>query len=83
MREKKVEKIIKVGRIKNVKSVLVHEKCLECGSQLIIHEENLNPDNILDKEALSELKIMLSAASHGTVPAMTGPAGPHLYKICE
>ena len=83
MREKKVEKIIKEGRIKNVKSVLVHEKCLECGAQLIIHEENLNPDKVLDKESLSKLKIVLPDASHGTVPVMTSPAGPHFYTICE
>ena len=42
MREKKVEKEIRMERVKNVKSVVIREKCKECGMQLIVHGWNSN-----------------------------------------
>ena len=32
MREKKVKKEIRIGKIKMLKSVVVHEKCRGCGT---------------------------------------------------
>jgi hypothetical protein len=40
MREKKVEKVISIGKIKMLKSVVVREKCRGCGTQLIVHGWN-------------------------------------------
>jgi hypothetical protein len=150
--EKKVEKVISIGKIKMLKSVVVREKCHGCGTQLIVHgwntvtnmkicdndhctlshcpqgngdnkldntmvdleatatrhgkygreeletallivrlndglfpyhdrdfdrivnhkvsKENLNPDKVLDKEALSELKKMLSATPRSALAVM-------------
>ena len=40
MREKKVEKVISISKIKMLKSVVVREKCRGCGTQLIVHGWN-------------------------------------------
>jgi len=40
MREKKVKKEIRIGKIKMLKSVVVHEKCRGCGTPLIVHGWN-------------------------------------------